>query len=111
MNLPKIHPNDIPLFKSIINDLFPNAISEEKNYDWLRETFERKCNENNYQPVESLYRKLIETYEMSGYRQGVMLIGNPYTGKSFVLRTLIEDVKSKEQLESNEMILGMHAFF
>lgn len=106
VNLPKIHPNDIPLFKSIINDLFSNAISEEKNYNWLRETFERGCNEKDYQPVESLYRKLVETYEMSGYRQGVMLMGNSYTGKSFVLRTLIEAMKSKEQLESNEMDLG-----
>lgn len=109
VNIPKIHPNDIPLFKSIINDLFPNAISEEKmiGYDWLRETFERRCNEKKYQTVESLYRKLVETYEMSSYRQGVMLIGNPYTGKSFVLQTLIEAMKSKEQLESNEMDLGI----
>lgn len=106
VNLPKINQQDIPLFTSIISDLFPNANSEEKEYDWLRDAFERKCNEKNYQPIESLYKKLIESYEMSGYRQGIMLIGNPYTGKSFVLRTLIDAIKSKNQLGNNDMDLG-----
>lgn len=106
VNLPRINQQDIPLFTSIINDLFPNANSEEKEYDWLRDAFERKCNEKNYQPVKSLYKKLVESYEMSGYRQGIMLIGNPYTGKSLVLHTLIDAVKSKHQLESSDMDLG-----
>lgn len=93
-------------FKSIVSDLFPKAISKElANYDWLREAFDRKCSENNYQPVELLYRKLIETYEMSTYRQGVMLLGNPFTGKSFTLKTLIDAMKIKHQIEN--MDIGM----
>lgn len=107
VTLPKINPQDIALFKSIINDLFPNATSKEKNYDWLREAFEKNCNGKGYQQVEPIYKKLVESYEMSGYRQGIMLIGNPYTGKSFVLRTLIDAIKSKNQLENNDMDLGM----
>ncbi|XP_031627371.1 dynein heavy chain 12, axonemal [Contarinia nasturtii] len=104
VNLPKINPKDVPLFKSIVSDLFPKAISRESNtYDWLREAYERKCSDNNYQPVEALYRKLIETYEMSVFRQGVMLLGNPHTGKSFVLKTLIDAIKLKHQLDNNNM--------
>lgn len=106
VNIPKINSTDMPLCKSIIDDLFANENLKEKNYDWLLEVFERKCNEKLYQPVEKLYNKLIETYEMSGYRQGVMLAGNPYTGKSFILKTLIEAIKTKNQLENQEMDFG-----
>lgn len=108
VNLPKINSQDITIFKRVINDLFPNAITGEKNYEWLRQEYERRCKEKDYQPVESLYRKLVESYEMSGYRQGLMLIGNPYTGKSFVLRTLIDAIKSMKQLVNDDMDLGMH---
>lgn len=111
VNAPKINPPDLPLYKSVIDDLFMNVTSEEKTYDWLREVFERKCSEKCYQPIETMYRKLVETYEMSGYRQGVMLIGNPYTGKSFTLRTLIDAIQSKEKLEQHEMDFGMEMCF
>lgn len=106
VNIPKINPTDMPLCKSIIDDLFPNESLEEKNYNWLQEAFERKCNEKTYEPIEKQYRKLIEIYEMSGHRQGVMLIGNPYTGKSFILKTLIDAIKTKNQLENHEMDFG-----
>lgn len=97
----------MPLFKSIIDDLFPNVKSEEINYSWLREAFDKRCSEMGYEPVDSMYQKLVETYKMSGYRQGIMLVGNPYTGKSFVLRTLVDAICVKNQLKDNQMDLGM----
>lgn len=108
VNTPKINAKDMPLFKSIVNDLFPNSTSDENNYDWLREPFERNCIEKHYQPVETLYKKLIETYEMSKYRQGLMLIGNPYTGKSFTLKTLIDATIIKNNSQNNKMDIGMN---
>lgn len=108
VNTPKINAKDMPLFKRIAGDLFPKSTSDEKNYDWLRKPFERNCIEKQYQPVETLYKKLIETYQMSKYRQGLMLIGNPYTGKSFILKTLIDATIAKNNLQNNQMDIGIH---
>lgn len=108
VNTPKIKANDMPLFKSIIDDLFPKSTAEEKTYNWLREAFEHNCSVKQYQPIETLYEKLVETYEMSRYRQGVMLIGNPYTGKSFVLKTLTDVVIAENKLQNNDMDIGMN---
>lgn len=104
--MPEINPSDLPLFNSIIDDLFPKTTKENKGYEWLREIFEKKCNENGYDPVDALYKKLVEAYELSGYRKGVILVGNPYTGKSFVLRTLTEAVATKKNLNDDDMDLG-----
>lgn len=90
VNLPKIHPNDWPVFKSIIEDLFPGSAPEKKDFIWLREIFESECKEKNFQIVDELFMKLIETYEMMGFRHSLMLIGNPYTGKSFILKVLVK---------------------
>lgn len=104
--MPELNPCDLPLFNSIIEYLFPKATPDNKNYNWLREIFEQKCNEKGFEPIDCLFRKLIEAYELSSYRNGVLLIGNPYAGKSFVLRTLIKAVASRKKLSSDDMEIG-----
>lgn len=105
--MPEINPKDVALFKSILGDLFPRSNVEEKDYGWLRDIFEQKCREHGYEAVDALYQKFVEAYEMSGYRQGVMLVGNPYTGKSFILTSLTDAFAMKNQLNNTDMDLGM----
>ena len=107
--VPGIKPDHLSLFNSIIDDLFPkiSTAANATNYKWLRDTFEQKCNEYDYEPVDLVYKKLCEVYEMSVYRKGIVLIGNPYTGKSFVLKTLAAAIAAKNHLSANEMDIGM----
>lgn len=105
--VPGIKPKDLSLFNSIIDDLFTKSRSNNNNYKWLRDTFEQNCNECGYEPVDQVYKKLCEVYEMSVYRKGIVLIGNPYTGKSFVLNTLAAAIAAKNHISVNEMDIGM----
>lgn len=105
--VPGIKPKDLSLFNSIIDDLFPQASSINSNYKWLRDIFERRCDECGYEPVDVVYKKLCEVYEMSVYRKGIALIGNPFTGKSFVLKTLAAAIATKHQLDVDEIDIGM----
>lgn len=107
VNTPKISTKDMPIFKSVIDDLFPNVSIEETKHDWLKSAYEQRCIEKDYQPVESQYRKLVEINDMSGYRQGIMLVGNPYTGKSFLLKTLTDAIVAKNNLSNGDIDLGM----
>lgn len=108
--VPGIKANDLLLFNSIIDDLFENTNRSHGNYKWLRDTFEQKCNESGYEPVDLVYKKLCEVYEMSVHRKAVALIGNPYTGKSFVLKTLAAAIAAKNQIDVNEMDIGRLGF-
>lgn len=105
--IPAIKPNDLLLFNSIIDDLFPKTNCNNTNHKWLRETFEKECNESAYEPIDLVYNKLCEVYEMSVHRKAIVLVGNPHTGKSFVLRTLAAAIAAKNQMNANEMDIGM----
>lgn len=104
--VPEINPIDLPLLISIIDDLFLKPKTNNNTYEWLREIYVKKCNERRFEPVECQFKKLIEAYEMSAYRRGIMFIGNPYTGKSFVVKTLIDAIGAKNQLGDCDMDLG-----
>lgn len=104
---PGIKTADLPIFNSIIDDLFPKTSLNDINYKWLHETFEQKCTEYGYEPVDLVYKKLCEVYEMSVHRKAIALIGNPYTGKSFVLKILAEAIAAKNQISVNDMDIGM----
>lgn len=106
VTLPKLNSADVTIFESIIGDLFLCSISTEKDYSLLRESFIAICNEKNLQPIDSLYGKLIETYEMMSIRHGIMLIGNPYTGKSTVLQILAKTLEMMFKNESNCFEIG-----
>lgn len=103
INMPKLIEKDEPLFKSIVDSMFPRSALEEKNYDFLRETFECKCKEKDYQAIASLFDKLIEVYELLISRHGLILVGNPYTGKSFVLRVLVDSMAKKHNLCTDDL--------
>lgn len=97
----------MPLFESIINDLFPKNSTTKQNYDWLRPAFQRTCTEKHCKPIESQFNKLVETYEMSGFRQAIMLVGNPYTGKSLIVQALADAIATKHKLENQNIELGI----
>lgn len=107
INIPKINPKDVQMFKSIIDDLFPRVTTEQKDFDWLKCTYEQKCTEKCYQPSQLQHKKLIEMYQMSKCRQGIILVGNTYVGKSFLLKTLTDAIVTQHKSEDNVMDIGM----
>lgn len=105
--VPAIKPSDMHLFNSLIDDLFPKQNCRNTNHKWLRDTFENECNASAYEPIELVYKKLCEVYEMCMHRKAIALVGNPNTGKSFVLKTLAVAITSKDQMTAVEMDIGM----
>lgn len=101
VNLPKLNAKDEPSFQSMVDDMFGTIELSAKNLDFLRDAFELKCNEKNYQPIESLFEKVIEVYELSTTRHGLILVGNPYTGKSLVLGVLAIALANRLELNAD----------
>jgi dynein heavy chain len=90
VNLPKFTSNDIPLYKGITSDLFPNVELMRQDYAALTEQLVAACKRQGIQPVPIFIQKCIELYETLLVRHGLMVFGDAYAGKSKVIETLQE---------------------
>jgi len=88
VNVPKFLSHDIPLFNGIISDLFPGITLPEADYRSFNAAALETCAKLNLQPVSVCLQKLVETYEMMIVRHGFMLVGEPFAGKTSVLKVL-----------------------
>jgi len=94
VNVPKFTSNDIPLFRGITTDLFPGIKLPEQDYAQLFEEMKNSCKKNNFQPKEIFLDKCIQLYETIMVRHGLMVVGDPYAGKSSIIKVLQEAMSS-----------------
>jgi len=88
VNIPKFLAHDLPLYAGIISDLFPGVQKPEVEYDDLRRGCGVHCKKVGIQLVELFYEKIIQLYEMTIVRHGLMLVGPTGGGKSCCYRAL-----------------------
>jgi len=86
--VPKFTSNDIPLFNGITSDLFPGIKLPEQDYAELAKQMVIACEKNNLQPKAVFLEKCIQLYETIMVRHGLMVVGDPYAGKSSVIKIL-----------------------
>ncbi|XP_063775070.1 dynein axonemal heavy chain 14 isoform X3 [Pseudophryne corroboree] len=87
-NLPKFLAEDVPLFESIMADLFPGVAQEKTNTKRLEKAISAALHELCLQPWESQTQKVIQFYHQIVARHGVMLVGPTGGGKTAVRRIL-----------------------
>ncbi|KAK9803422.1 hypothetical protein WJX72_010826 [[Myrmecia] bisecta] len=88
VNVPKFLAHDLPLFAGIITDLFPGIAPPKVDYDDLLGAVHEACAELGLQPVEAFVAKVIQLYETTLVRHGLMLVGPTMGGKTAAYRTL-----------------------
>lgn len=103
---PILRPPDVSIFNEIVGDLFPSVELVESSNDWLREAFLSSCSDKKLQPIDCLYKKLVETHVTMGTRHALMLIGKPFTGKSTVLRLLAKALSVSNKCPGVELGIG-----
>ena len=82
MNLPKFVSEDIPLFNSLFNDLFPNIEMQESKNEKLINALEAEVKALGMIVKTEQIKKMVQLYDTKSTRHGNMLVGTSMSGKS-----------------------------
>jgi len=88
VNLPKFLAPDIPLFEGIISDLFPGVVLNAPPDAELLLSINNEIKERNLQPNPPFIEKILQLYDMTRVRHGLMIVGLPFAGKSSSYKVL-----------------------
>lgn len=101
MNLSKLVAQDIPLFESLLRDIFPNQLNiPKKVYKDIEKACRDVIDRDNLVDTPQWFLKIIQLYETSLVRHGFMLVGPAGSGKTCIANTLTKarsDLGEKHQ--------------
>ncbi|XP_059157269.1 dynein axonemal heavy chain 6-like [Physella acuta] len=87
-NMPKFLAEDVPLFESILDDLFPGVIPPAKDNGTLEKAISMSIRDLSLQPWPNQTEKVKQLYNQIMVRHGVMLVGPTGGGKTSVRNIL-----------------------
>jgi dynein heavy chain len=91
MNLSKLVAQDVPLFLSLISDLFPGLTSDRgSTQDDFTTALEHVVSEELLELHPSWRTKVVQLYETTQVRHGIMMVGPAGSGKSEIIHCLQE---------------------
>ncbi|XP_033076049.1 dynein heavy chain 10, axonemal [Trachypithecus francoisi] len=90
MNLPKFVFEDVPLFLSLISDLFPGLDCPRVRYPDFSDAVEQVLEENGYAVLPVQVDKVVQMFETMLTRHTTMVVGPTRGGKSVVINTLCQ---------------------
>eukprot|EP00040_Diaphanoeca_grandis_P037866 m.251032 g.251032 ORF g.251032 m.251032 type:complete len:4203 (+) comp33890_c0_seq2:91-12699(+) len=88
VNLPKFLQQDLILFQGIVSDLFPTTKVKEIDYGIFEEQIKKACVAQQLQDVPGFITKVIQLYETTVVRHGLMLVGPTGSGKTVCYEVL-----------------------
>lgn len=88
MNLAKLTYDDMPLFLSIMQDIFPGVTAPTIKYDIFIEAINDEFKSLKLQNIPIAVEKVIQLYETKCSRHSVMIVGETNTSKSVTWKVL-----------------------
>ncbi|XP_018331814.1 dynein heavy chain 1, axonemal-like [Agrilus planipennis] len=100
VNVPKFLKDDLKLFNGIVSDLFPRMVEEVVDYGILEESIRTQTKKKGLEDVDEYVKKVIQLYETTVVRHGLMLVGPTGSGKTKcyeILKAAMTALKGKPQ--------------
>lgn len=105
--LPKLVAEDIPIFTSILEEVFPGATVASMDDEKAREEILRSCTQRSLVGSESFVQKVLQLKQVIETRHGVMVVGK--AGKSSALRVLLEVLEKLDGKKGDMYIIDPKA--
>lgn len=111
MNLSKLVSQDVPLFLSLLADLFPGMEPPEKGtYPDEEKILSLVIQKHGLIYHESWVLKIIQLLETTRVRHGIMLVGPSGGGKSCIFKCLKETLQEKHGIQYKDARFNPKAF-
>ena len=94
---------DLPLFKAITVDLFPDTKIPEIDVKKLTECLHKTIADKGLQSVDYFIDKIFQIYQMILVRHGLMVVGEPYGGKTSAIQILSDALGMMKKNYDQEM--------
>ncbi|XP_054010575.1 dynein axonemal heavy chain 7-like [Hylaeus anthracinus] len=92
--LPKLCNMDILIFKNIVHNIFPDTVLLPPDYTVLLNTLEMIC-KRRFLYIHDVFKlKIIQIFETMYIHQALMIVGNPFVGKTEILHVLVDVLSS-----------------
>eukprot|EP00898_Chlorokybus_atmophyticus_P005691 jgi/Chlat1/6122/Chrsp409S05665 len=88
MNLSKFVAEDVPLFLSLIDDLFPSIKADKATFPDVEAALLKQVKDRGLQAHPSWLGKCVQLYETYQVRHGIMLVGPAGSGKTAIIECL-----------------------
>nr|XP_046487754.1 dynein axonemal heavy chain 1-like [Neodiprion pinetum] len=112
VNVPKFLKDDLKLFNGIVSDLFPKMTEQAVDYGILEASIRKSVKSKGLQDVDEYVQKVIQLYETTVVRHGLMLVGPTGSGKTKcyeILKDACTNLKGKPQ-PSGKPFTPVHTF-
>eukprot|EP01052_Picozoa_sp_SAG31_P011054 SAG31_NODE_617_length_13514_cov_13.659858_2_plen_4275_part_00 len=98
-NIPKFLIHDLPLFNAITTDLFPGVNLQAPDYEYMLERMKFHAAKAGLIATDGMIDKCCQLYETIMVRHGLMLVGQPYAGKTSCYQTLAKAMGDVDKTE------------
>lgn len=89
MNISKLVADDVPLLNALIADLFSSSLDERTQHDMIENLIRDAVEKMGLVHHSEWVEKVIQLYETSLVRHGIMVIGPPGSGKTTVFDVML----------------------
>lgn len=107
--IPKLVSQDIPLFHSLLSDVFPGASVYQIEEKELRALIDAVAVEMSLTPTTGWVDKILQLYQIQVLRHGVMLVGPAGSGKTKAWTVLLEALERLTKTKSKAYVLDPKA--
>ncbi|KAG7202889.1 hypothetical protein KM043_010036 [Ampulex compressa] len=88
ITIPRLRDSEVIIFKGIIDNMFPEVILPPPDFKAVMESLEIVCNERSLSMHDTFKLKVLQTFELMSVHSSLILIGDPFTGKTEILHSL-----------------------
>eukprot|EP00934_Nitzschia_sp_Nitz4_P009291 Nitzschia sp. Nitz4//scaffold6_size259037//29898//42524//NITZ4_001045-RA/size259037-augustus-gene-0.315-mRNA-1//-1//CDS//3329556806//9281//frame0 len=107
--LPKLVADDMSIFETILQEVFPSSEVSKMDDEALKEEMLKMCDERGYAAEESFVQKMLQLKQVIEMRHGVMVVGPCGSGKSAALEVLLNSMEKIDGVKGDLYVIDPKA--